>query len=68
MYYKIKRSGALINGRNVLYLYAEESAIVFIFSGGCPEDKLKIEVNGDTKKVLDRITAELRVREEIIEI
>ena len=68
MYYKIKKNGALINGRNVLYIYAEESAIVFIFSGDCPEDKLRIEVSGDTKKILDRITAELRVREEIIEI
>lgn len=68
MYYKIKKNGALINGRNVLYIYAEDSAIIFVFSGDCPDDKVKIEVGGDPKKVLERITAELRVKEEIIEI
>ena len=66
MYYKIKKSGALINGRNVLYVYAKDSS--FIFSGDCPEDKLEIEVKEDPKKVLERVTAELRVKEEIIEI
>lgn len=68
MYYKIKKSGALINGRNVLYVYAKDSSIVFIFSGDCPEDKLEIEVKEDPKRVLERVTAELRVKEEIIEI
>ena len=68
MYYKIKKSGTLINGRNVLYIFAEDSAIVFVFSGDCPDDKVKIEVNEDPKKVLKRITGELRVKEEIIEI
>lgn len=68
MYYKIKKSGALINGRNVLYVYAQDSKIVFIFSGDCPDDRLEIEVNEDPRKLLERITAELRVKEEIIEI
>ncbi len=68
MYYKIKKNGALINGRNVLYIYPEEKSIVFIFSGDSPQDRLEIELEEDPNKVLNRITAELRVREEIIEI